>query len=122
MSQSIASAYMTFAQKGAFIDAIHELYAEDIVSVEPMAFPGMERVTTGRQAVIDAHAAWGENHEVHGAKVEGPWPHADEKFAVRFEFDVTNKPSGQRSTMDEIAVFTVNEGKISRVEFFFGAP
>jgi hypothetical protein len=61
---------------------------------------------------------WRANHEVHSAKVEGPWPHGN-RFAVRFTYDVTNKPSGRRMQMDEIGLFTVDSGKIVREEFFY---
>jgi ketosteroid isomerase-like protein len=61
---------------------------------------------------------WMANHEVHSAKVEGPWPHGD-KFIVRFTYDVTNKPSGKRFNMDEAALFTVVGDKIVREEFFY---
>ena len=43
----------------------------------------------------------------------------DNRFAVRFAFDVTNKPSGKRMKMDEIGLFTVEKGKITREEFFY---
>jgi hypothetical protein len=38
---------------------------------------------------------------------------------VRFTYDITNKPSGKRVTMDEIGLFTVKNGKIAREEFFY---
>ena len=48
----------------------------------------------------------------------GPFPN-DNRFAVRFNFDVTNKPSGRRMKMDEVGLFTVENGKITREEFFY---
>lgn len=51
--------------------------------------------------------------------MEGPWPHGDDRFAVRFTYDITNKPSGMRMQMDEIGVFTVADGKVVREEFFY---
>jgi ketosteroid isomerase-like protein len=59
-----------------------------------------------------------DTHEVHAAAVEGPWPNGD-RFIVRFTYDVTNKPSGRRMQMDETALFTVQNGKIVREEFFY---
>jgi ketosteroid isomerase-like protein len=47
-----------------------------------------------------------------------PYPN-DDRFAVRFTYDVTNKGSGQRFTMDEVGLFTVKDGKIVREEFFY---
>jgi len=50
--------------------------------------------------------------------VFGPYPN-DDRFAVRFLYDITNKPSGKRLTMDEVALFSVKDGKIVREEFFY---
>ena len=50
--------------------------------------------------------------------MSGPYPH-DDRFAVRFLYDVTDKPSGKRFTMDEVGLFTVVNGKITREEFFY---
>jgi ketosteroid isomerase-like protein len=47
-----------------------------------------------------------------------PYPH-DNRFAIRFVFDFTHKPTGKRTTMDEIGLFTVDNGKIIREEFFY---
>jgi ketosteroid isomerase-like protein len=38
---------------------------------------------------------------------------------VGFRYDVTNKPSGRRMTMDEVGLYTVQGGKIVREEFFY---
>ena len=62
---------------------------------------------------------WNENHTVHCAETYGPYPHGDDKFAVRFVYDVTQKVTNRRFTMDEIAVFTVANGKVVREEFFY---
>ena len=48
----------------------------------------------------------------------GPFPN-ENRFAVHFVFDVTDKPSGQRTTMDEVGLFTIENGKITREEFFY---
>ena len=61
---------------------------------------------------------WQENFEVHGTKVSDPVV-ADNHFAVTFWMDTTHKPSGQRSQMNEIAVYQVKEGKIWREQFFY---
>jgi ketosteroid isomerase-like protein len=55
---------------------------------------------------------------VHDSKVEGPYVNGDE-FTVRFVMDLTNKESGQRMTMDEIALYRVKDGKIAEERFFY---
>jgi ketosteroid isomerase-like protein len=99
-------------------EAMKELYAKDIVSVEAGAPPGMSAETRGIEGVIGKGTWWAENHIVHSAKVEGPWPHGD-RFIVRFTYDITVKKDNQRMTMDEAALFTVADGKIVREEFFY---
>lgn len=94
------------------------LFAQDAVSVEAMAMPGQQAETRGVKAIAEKGKEWMSNHEIHSASVEGPWPHGD-RFIVRFSYDVTNKPSGRRLKMDETGLFTVQNGKIVREEFFY---
>lgn len=101
-------------------EAMKTLYAKDIVSVEAAAPPGQSAESHGIEAVIGKSKWWADNHEVHSAACEGPFPNGD-RFIVRFTYDVTNKPSGKRMTMDEGALFTVKDGKIVREEFFYVA-
>jgi hypothetical protein len=42
-----------------------------------------------------------------------------ERFAVRYSFDWTRKSSGEHVVLDEVAVYTVTNGKISREEFLY---
>jgi hypothetical protein len=97
---------------------VDELYAKDAVSVEAAAMPGTERVVKGIDAIHAKSKAWRENNVLHGAEVSGPFPN-DSRFAVRFTFDVTNKQSGKRTKMDEIGLFTIENGKIAKEEFFY---
>jgi hypothetical protein len=55
---------------------------------------------------------------VHSAVVDGPYPH-DDRFAVRFTYDVTFKPQDKRFKMDEVGLFTIQDGKIVKEEFFY---
>jgi hypothetical protein len=52
------------------------------------------------------------------ASITGPWPHGN-RFVVGFQYDVTNKPSGHRMKMDEVGLYTIENGKIVREEFFY---
>ena len=47
---------------------------------------------------------------------------SEEQFAVRFKFDVTFKPTGNRMEMTEMALYTVKDGKIAQEEFFYNMP
>lgn len=105
-------------KQGKNQEAMDTLYAPDIVSVEAISMPGLPAEARGREAVLAKGKWWNDNHTVHSATTEGPWPNGD-RFVVRFTYDVTNKPSNQRFTMDEAALFTVKDGKIVREEFFY---
>lgn len=94
------------------------LYAEDAISVEAFAQPGMDRTSRGLAAIRAKGEWWMSNHEIHTATVAGPWPH-DDRFIVGFRFDVTNKPSGRRMLMEEMGLYTVENGKIVREEYFY---
>ena len=64
---------------------------------------------------------WYANHEVHNAKVEGPYVHGDQ-FVVRFTMEVTPKGKS-RLKLDEVGLYTVQNGKIVEERFFFmGVP
>jgi len=119
-AKEIGQQLVAFCKEGKNLESINTLYADSIESVEA-AEPqqGGERTTKGIEGVRGKNQWWSENHEIHSAAVHGPYPHGDDRFAVRFEYDVTNKPSGQRIKMDEVGVFTVDNGKIVKEEFFY---
>jgi ketosteroid isomerase-like protein len=114
----IGKRYVELCQAGKNEACLDELYANDAVSVEAAAMPGMDRVVKGLDGLRAKSKQWEQNNVVHGAEVNGPYPN-ENRFAVRFKYDVTNKPTGKRSTMEEVALFTVENGKITREEFFY---
>lgn len=114
----IANQLVNLCRQGKNAEALATLFAENAVSVEAMAMPGGSAEARGRAAIEAKGKWWVENHEVHAASITGPWPHGD-RFVVGFQYDVTNKPSGKRMKMDEVGLFTVENGKIVREEFFY---
>ena len=116
----IARKLVELCQQGKNLEALDTLYAADVVSVEAVAMPDGQQEMKGLVAVKGKNEWWLANHEVHSASVTGPWPHGD-RFVVGFQFDVTNKPSGKRMNMDEVGLYTVQNGKIVREEFFYVA-
>jgi hypothetical protein len=117
-TNEIAKKYVDLVKDRKNEECLDTLFAKDAVSVEAAAPPGGERTATGLEAIRGKSKWWADNHTVHKAEVFGPYPH-DDRFAVRFVYDVTNKPSGKRLTMDEVGLFTVANGKITREEFFY---
>ena len=109
--------------QGKNIDAIKALYADDIVSIEAMDCPetDMPQTMKGKDAILGKNQWWMENHEVHSGEAVGPFPHGD-RFILFFNYDVTPKcgpTAGNRMQMEEAALYTVENGKITQEEFFY---
>ena len=95
-------------------------YTDDAVSVEAAPMPTGSAEAIGRDAIIAKNEWWYGAHELHSNKLEGPFVHGSDRFSVIFDIDVTQKESGERMQMREIATYYVNEaGKITREEFAY---
>jgi ketosteroid isomerase-like protein len=115
---TIGQELVGLCRQGRNGDAIERFYSKDIISVEPTGSEAMPAETKGIDAVHKKHEWWTENMEVHSAEVRGPFVGGDE-FAVYYDYDTTFKPTGQRSSMKEMALYTVRDGHIVREEFFY---
>jgi len=114
----VGKKYVALCKEGKNEQCLNELFSKDAVSVEAGGPPGMDRTSNGIEAIRAKGKWWTDNHTVHKAEVFGPYPH-DNRFAVRFVYEITHKPSGRRINMDEVGLFTVENGKITREEFFY---
>jgi hypothetical protein len=114
---AVAEELVAFCKNGNFIGAIESLYSPDI-SVESMGNETMPREMKGIDAIRGKNKWWAENNEVHGSVIEGPFV-GEDKFSVYYNFDVTFKPSGKRTPMEEMALYEVKDGKIVREQFFY---
>ncbi len=117
-TEEIGKELVQLCRAGKNLEAIDLLYSPDIVSVEASPMPGMQQTETGILAIKAKNQWWNENHEIHGGDVHGPFPHGN-RFIAHFTFDVTPIHLGQRMTMEEMALYTVDHGKIVREEFFY---
>jgi ketosteroid isomerase-like protein len=114
----IGKKLVALCREGKNEEAVNTLFSPDIVSVEAGAAPGQDPTTQGIAGVLGKGQWWMDNHIIHSANAEGPWPHGD-RFIVRFTYDVTFKPENKRFTMDEAALYTVADGKVVKEEFFY---
>ena len=115
---AIAEELVSLCRAGRNLDAINSFYSPDIVSVESMGNEAMPREVKGIDAIRGKHKWWNENNEVHSSTVEGPFV-GEDKFAVYYSYDITFKPMEKRNTMEEMALYTVKDGKIVREQFFY---
>jgi hypothetical protein len=118
---SIAQELVTLCRAGRNLEAISKLYSPKIVSVEPVGSENMPAEMTGIEAIRGKNEWWFANNEVHKSEATGPFV-GEGQFAVKYAFDVTSKPSGQRFQMEEMAPYTVKDGKIVREQFFYNMP
>lgn len=107
------------ADKGR--ECVKDLFAADCVSAEALAMPGDEsNEIKGVDAILGKHDWWENANEVHSTSAEGPFAHGDDRFCVIYDMDVTDKATGERTQMREIATYYVDDaGKINREEFAY---
>jgi hypothetical protein len=80
---------------------------------------GMAMAWKGRKAIAAKSDWWVANNTVHSASAEGPYVGAT-GFSIKFRMDVEEKASGKRTQMEEVGVYTVQNGKVIREEFMYG--
>jgi ketosteroid isomerase-like protein len=113
--QDIAQDLVSLWKSGQFLEAGEKYWADDVVSIEAM---GDSPEMRGKAAAIGKGQWWAASHEVHSGEVTGPYVNGDQ-LAVRFTMDVTFKETGKRFTMDEVALYTIKNGKIVEERFFY---
>ncbi len=116
----IGQKLVSLCKEGKFEEALQELYGDNIVSIEGQDMEGMPARMEGIEAIRGKNAWWSENHEIHSVDVTGPYcGHRQDQFAAEFTMDVTNKPSGERTQMREVALYTIDGDKIVQEEFLY---
>lgn len=116
-TQEVATAFTDLCKAGAFEEAGRRFWATTVRSIEP--FEGPEAIADGIDAVMGKSAWWYGAHEVHSVTTDGPFV-CGSQFALRFDMDVTVKATGERNAGREVAVYTVEDGKIVEERFFYG--
>jgi hypothetical protein len=118
---AVAQELVSLCQAGKYLDAVGKLYSKDIVSVEPIDSPQKPAEMRGIDIIRGKNERWVENNEIHKAEAIGPFV-GEGLFAVRFDLDFTIKQSGQRVQLCEMGLYTVEDGKIVREQFFYHMP
>ena len=117
--REIADELVKGCREGHEKDNLDRLYAADAVAVEACDMHGQGREASGLEAIRAKHDWWEANAEVLEQKVEGPFLHGDDRFAVVFKVKVKTPETGEVSDVHEVAVYHVVDGKIVREEFFY---
>ena len=91
-------------------------FAQGWTSIE-----GDGKVYTGRDAVVAKYKEWMDGVTCHSCEVTGPFV-GTSGFSVIFDLDMESKDgTWPRTTMQEVADYTVENGKIVKEEFRYQA-
>ncbi|MEO5682021.1 MAG: nuclear transport factor 2 family protein [Chitinophagaceae bacterium] len=113
----IANRLVELCRQGKYETAQKELYSSDAESIEPAHSPGLQTVK-GLDAIIEKGNQFQSMvEEVHSSTITDPII-AGHTFAVAMILDITMKGVG-RVPMEEIAMYTVKDGKITSEHFFY---
>ena len=115
-TQDVANKLITWCRHGQMERAVRELYDEKVISLEPEGVPAQE--VRGLQNVIKKGQQFNEMVElVHGYEISNPII-AENFFSCSMKMDLTFK-GASRSTIEEICVYHVIDGKIVQEQFFY---
>ena len=116
-TNDIAKRLAELCKNGEFETAQKELFAEDVVSIEPSSSPAFEKETNGLKEIIAKGHKFEEMVETtHSINISDPLI-VSGSIAFLLEMDVTMK-GRPRETMKELCVYKVKDGKIISEEFF----
>ncbi len=112
-------AFVRAMQESRGLSSVSELYAEDAESIEAVVPPNRYvRIASGRGAIKAKREDWLKSVELRSLSADGPYVHPPNRFGVRYEAEVVEKATGEKKTLREIAIYSVEDGRIVREEFF----
>lgn len=115
-TQETANRLVELLRQGQFETAQKELFAEDTVSIEPESANLPE--TAGLAAILQKGEQFRNSVEQwYGITVSEPLV-SDHHIALGLQVDLAFKGQ-EKSRMDEIIVYQVEEGKIKHEQFFY---
>jgi len=119
---AVAEELADLCRAGKNLDAVNKLYSPKVVSIEPVGSPEMPAEMRGIDAIRKKNEWWYANNDIHSVEADGPFIGHGDQFAMHYTWDVTAKQTGKRITMSEMALYTVQDGKIAREQFFYHMP
>ena len=115
-TQQVANRLVELCRQGDIPKAMQELYAEEIVSVEPEHSPS--KSAKGKKNVLEKGKLFASMIEArHGGSFSDPVV-GGRFFSTSMMLDATFKGKG-RMTLEEICTYEVKDGKIVWEQFYF---
>jgi len=116
-TQEVANKLVGLCREGKFEQVVKELYSSDIVSVEVEGAP--DRIVKGLAAIAEKGKKFESMLEkVNSSHISDPLV-AGNHFSCAMLMNVQMKGAPGPIDMDEICVYTVDNGKVVREEFFY---
>jgi hypothetical protein len=116
-TQEVADKLVAFMRQGEMLGAQEQLYADDIVCIEPEGAMA-PHYTKGKPAVAEKGKQFAAMiEERHGGSVSDPVV-GGRFFSIAMSLDATLKGMG-RQVLNEICVYEVKDGKIVQEQFFY---
>ena len=107
----IATRLVELCRQGEYETAQKELYADDVISIEPHASPAFAKETKGLPAILEkGHKFEAMTEKVYSTTTSDPLV-TENTIAFTLNMDIAMKGMG-RSKMEELCVYQVKDGKI----------
>lgn len=116
-TQDVANRLVALCREGKYDQAVMELYAPDIVSVEPEGVP--DRIVQGLEAIAEKGKNFESKIEKMNSSVVTDPIVAENFFSCAMLMNVQMKGVPVPVDMHEVCVYNVKNGKIVREEFFY---
>lgn len=116
-TEEVADRLVELCREGKIDEALDELFSPNAVSIEANEMMGPKIVTglDGLKGKSKLFQSMMEEH--HGSEISDPIVSGNH-FALTWSLDATMKGQG-RSTMEEICVYKVENGKVVLEQFFY---
>lgn len=114
----VGNKLVDLCKRNETMKAVETLYSPNIESIEAEEMPNFPSKMKGLDSIKAKNEKWARDNEVHSVDVLGPFP-AGDRFAVVYKWDSTHKPTNKRMKFEEVALYSVKDGKIVKEEFFY---
>jgi len=115
-TQQVADRLVELCRMGENMQAMQELYSDNVISKEMSNAPNP--IVSGKDAVVKKSQEWYASlEEFHSGEISDPVV-AENHFSCTMKMDCTFKGQG-RMQMQEVAVYQVQDGKITEEQFFY---
>jgi uncharacterized protein YbjT (DUF2867 family) len=118
--EEVARRYVEAFRAGR-MDRALALFDPGLVRVAPAETGGERTELRGLPNILANADRLTADLDIHAVAAEGPFVGGD-RFAVRFTFDQTHRPSGRRAEATKLCLYTVTRGAIVREEVSYFDP